>query len=221
MDFLRSGSQRRIPAMSELFTTTVLPIAAFGIAILFGFLYWRSHQAKAAVWAEFARLHGLSSDGLSLEGRYEGYELRMETATRHERKYGKKRQYTVTVLRLSTRGALPQNFSLEPEGLGDKLLEFLGLEDAEIGDEHFDERFALSGLSAVSIRVLRDESVQQHLYELAHHYETFAIRGGWIQAEHRGLPSTVDELEELLGPALTLAHTLDEVSRRTKGWRAR
>lgn len=208
--------------MSELDPITLLPIAAIGIAILFGLIYWKVHQARAAVWAEFARLHGLSSDGLSLQGSYEGYDLKMETETRHEHRHvGRDRDYTVTVLRLSTQGALPKNFSLEPEGLGDKLLKFMELEDAEIGDQDFDERFQLSGLSAVTLRVLRDASVQQHIYEMANHYQSFAIRGGWIHAEHRGLPSTVDELEEITGPALMLAYTLDETSRRIKGWNPR
>lgn len=208
--------------MPELDPLTVLPIAACGIAILAGFIYWKVHQAKAAAWAEFARIHGLSAEGLSVQGSYEGYDLKMDTEQRHEHRHvGKGRDYTVTVLRLSTQGALPKNFSLEPEGLGDKLLQFMELEDAEIGDQDFDERFALSGLSAVTLRVLRDASVQEHLYEMANHYESFAIRGGWIHAEHRGNPSTVDALEELTGPALMLAHTLEEASRRIKGWNPR
>lgn len=218
MPFLDMEPQCRIPAMPELDPFTLLPIAAFGVALVGGLIYWKLHQAKSAVWAEFAHLHGLSAEGLSVAGSYEGYDLKLETELRHEHRHvGKDQSYTVTVLRLSTQGALPKNFSLEPEGLGDKLLKFMELEDAEIGDQDFDERFELSGLTAMTIRVLRDASVQQHLYEMANHYESFAIRSGWIHAEHRGNPSSVDELEELTGPALMLAHTLDETSRRLKG----
>lgn len=207
--------------MPELDPYTVLPIAAFSVAILVGLLYWRNLQAKTAVWAEFARLHGLSSDGLTLSGSYEGYDLRMETSTRSELRHGEDHPYTVTVVSLSTQSALPKNFSLAPANLGSKLLEALDFEDAKIEDAAFDEHFELSGLSGVASEVLRDESVQQHLYEMAHHYERFSIQGGWIHAEHRGQPSKVEDFEAITGPALMLAYTLDEAARRIKGWNPR
>jgi hypothetical protein len=59
---------------------------------------------------------------------------------------------------------------------------------------------------------------QQHLYELSSLYADFHIKAGWIQAERRNVPSTADELEEFTGPALMLAHTLEEASQRSKGW---
>jgi hypothetical protein len=156
----------------------------------------------------------MHADGLQIEGTYEGYPMRLETQTRGS---GKNR-YRVTVVHLSTNGALPPDFSLEPEGLGDKLLKLFGKRDAEIGDERFDKSFDLSNLTSATTRVLRHPSVQQHIYEMVSHYRAFHIREGWIQAERRDVPSTADALEEFTGPALMLAHTLEEAAQRTRGW---
>lgn len=178
------------------------------------FIYWKVHKARVEAWAGFASRHGMHANGLQIEGTYEGYPMRLETQTRGS---GKSR-YTVTVLHLSTNGALPPDFSLEPESFGDKVLKLFGQRDAEIGDERFDKCFDLSNLTASTTRVLRHPSVQQHIYEMVTQYRTFHIREGWIQAERRGIPSTADALEELTGPALLLAHTLEEAARRTQGW---
>lgn len=194
--------------MPLILITTFLVIALF--------IIWKVHAVRVAAWAEFASRHDMHADGLHLEGTYEGYPMRLETQTRGS---GKSR-YRVTVLHLSTNGALPPDFSLEPEGFGDKLLKLFGKRDAEIGDEQFDKRFDLRNLTSSTTRVLRNPSVQQHLYEMISHYRTFHIREGWIQAEQRGIPSTADALEELTGPALMLAHTLEEAAGRTQGWTA-
>jgi hypothetical protein len=180
------------------------------------FIIWKVHKARVAAWAEFANRHGMHADGLQIEGTYEGYPMRLETQTRGAGKH----RHRVTVLHLSTNGALPPDFSLEPEGFGDKLLKLFGKRDEEIGDEQFDRRFGLSNLTASTTRVLRHPSVQQHLYELVSHYRTFHIREGWLQAERRDVPSTADALEELTGPALMLVHTLEEAAQRTQGWTA-
>jgi len=66
--------------------------------------------------------------------------------------------------------------------------------------------------------VRRHREVPRHLYELAQHDMNLHIRNGWLQAERRKVPSTADELEDFTGPALMLAHTLDEASRRSNRW---
>lgn len=178
------------------------------------FVLWKVHRARVAAWAEFALRHGMHADGLQIEGSYEGYPMRLETQTRGTGNH----RHHVTVLHLSTNGSLPPDFSLEPEGFGDKLLKLFGKRDAELGDELFDKRFGLSNLSASATRVLRQTDVQQHLYEMLSHYQTFHIREGWLQAEQRDIPSSADALEELTGPALMLVHTLEEAAQRTRGW---
>ncbi len=195
----------------------VLPLLLLTASLaLVLFIIWKTHKVRAAAWAEFASRHGMHVDGLQIEGTYEGYPMRLETQARGS---GSNRHH-VTVLHLSTNGSLPPDFSLEPEGFGDKLLKLFGKRDPEIGDEQFDKRFDLSNLTASTIRVLRHPSVQEHLYEMIGYYRAFHIREGWIQAEQRDIPSTVDALEELTGPALLLAHTLEEAARSTKGWTA-
>jgi hypothetical protein len=195
----------------------VLPlILLVSSLVLVLFIIWKVHDGRVKAWAEFASRHGMHVDGLQIEGTYEGYPMRLETQARGS---GNSR-YHVTVLHLSTNGALPPDFSLEPEGFGDKLLKLIGKRDPEIGDEQFDKRFDLSNLTPSTIRVLRHPSVQEHLYEMIGYYRTFHIREGWIQAEQRDIPSSADALEELTGPALLLVHTLEEAARSTQGWTA-
>lgn len=189
-------------------------LVLIALLVIVLFIFWKMHQARVAAWAGFASRHGMHADGLQIEGTYEGYPMRLETQRRGSGKNG----HYVTVLHLSTNDALPPDFSLEPEGFGDKLLKLFGQRDPEIGEEQFDKRFDLSNLTASTTRVLRHPSVQQHLYEMISHYRAFHIRDGWIQAEWRDIPSTADALEEFTGPALMLAHTLEEASGRTQGW---
>lgn len=207
------GKEAQSAAMNELLFAFVL----FGFVLLMGVVIYfsvKAHQAKLAAWAEFAQRHGMQTRGLRIEGSYEGYPLTVETQSRGS---GKNR-YTVAVLHLSVESALPVDFSLEREGFGDKILRFFGQEDAQLGDADFDKYFDLKNLSSAAASVLRHRAVQQHLYELARHYMNFHIRNGWLQAERRRVPSTADELEDFTGPALMLAHTLDEASQRTNRW---
>ncbi|HEX8705573.1 MAG TPA: hypothetical protein VF815_42455 [Myxococcaceae bacterium] len=193
------------PAILVVFVLALIAVAYFGV---------KAHKAQVAAWAEFAQRHGMQARGLHVEGTYEGYPLKVETQSRGS---GKNR-YTVAVLHLSLQDSLPGEFSLEREGFGDKILRFFGKEDAQLGDADFDKYFDLKNLSSATAAVLRHTEVQRHLYELAHHYQNFHIRGGWLQAERRRVPSTADELEDFTGPALMLAHTLEEASKRSNGW---
>jgi hypothetical protein len=199
--------------MNQLFVLLIIAgmVLFMGIAVYFAM---KMHRAQVAAWAEFAQRHGMQSRGLKIDGSYEGYPLTVETQSRGSGK----NSYTVAVLHLSLESALPTEFSLEREGLGDKILRFFGKEDAQIGDADFDKHFDLKNLSPITAAVLRHPSVQKHLYELAHHYSNFHIRGGWLQAERRKVPSTADELEDFTGPALMLAHTLDEAAKRSNRW---
>jgi hypothetical protein len=191
----------------------LLLLAGLALLGVIGYIIWREHKARVAAWSEFASRHEMNAQGLRIEGSYEGYPLTVETESRGSGKH----RYTVTVLRLSVRDVLPPEFSLKREGLGDKVLQFFGKQDEELGDEAFDRHFKMESLSPEFEKVLRRSVVQEHLYEMVKHYRDFHIRGGCIQAEHGGILSSVDALEEFTGPALMLAHTLEETSRRTQG----
>ena len=175
-----------------------------------GYLAWRAHAARVAAWAQFAQRHGMSAHGLHFEGTYEGFPVTVETRTRGS---GRSR-YTVAVLRLSVGGALPPEFSLEREGLGDKVLHLFGKHDPEIGDTRFDELFDLKNLSPETASVLRDEGVQRQLYSMVRAYTYFHVRHGWIEAERLRIPAKGEELEEFLGQALLLAHALGQATQR-------
>jgi len=201
--------------MNEL----LIPLTIVGMVlaiVAIAYFAIKAHKAQVAAWAEFAQRHGMEARGLHVEGSYEGYPLTVETQSRGS---GKNR-YTVAVLHLSLQNSLPDEFSLEREGFGDKILRFFGKEDAQLGDTDFDKYFDLKNLSPTAAAVLRHTGVQKHLYELAHHYMNFHIRGGWLQAERRRVPSTAEELEDFTGPALMLAHTLEEASKRSNHWTA-
>ena len=205
-----------IPAMSSALQPWVALVPLVFLAVL-AYAVWRIRKARLAAWAEFASNHDMKADGLQIEGSYEDYPLVIGTARRGHGKH----RYTVTVLSLSVPGALPSEFSLARASLGDKLLHFLGKKDEEISDADFDKHFELEHLSPALTAVLRHTAVQEHLYEMVNHYQDFLIRDGRIHAERRHVPSTAEELEELVGPALMLAHTLEETSRRSQRWTAR
>jgi hypothetical protein len=196
---------------------SLVPFAVVAILILLVYLDWRARKARMAAWAEFASNHDMQARGFRVEGSYEGYPLVIEV----ERRGHGKHRYTVTALSLSIPDALSHEFSLEREGLGDKVLQFFGKRDEEIGDADFDKRFELKHLSPEVTAVLRHRVVQEHLYEMGNHYKDFRIRDGRIHAEHRRVPATAEQLEEFIGPALMLAHTLEETSRRTQRGTAR
>ncbi|MFL5344067.1 MAG: hypothetical protein ACJ8AT_04705 [Hyalangium sp.] len=199
----------------------LLPLVVLVLLVPFlavsAYALWKIKKASRAAWAEFAHNHGMLATGFRIEGSYEDYPLVIETARRGHSKH----RYTVTVLSLSVPDALPPEFSLALESLGDKVLHFLGKKDERIGDADFDKFFEMENLSPALSAVLRHMAVQEHLYEMVNQYQTFHIRDGWIHAERRHVPSTAEELEEFVGPALMLAHTLEETSRRTQRWAAR
>lgn len=186
-----------------------------GIALFFivlSYVAWRVQKRRMAAWAEFASRHDMRAQGFRIDGAYEGYPLRLET----QRRGAGQHSHVVTVLHLSLSHALPREFSLDREGLGTKVLRVLGKKDDELGDEEFDRRFNLKNLSEQTAALLRRSAVQQLLYELVEQYRAFHIRDGWLQAEHGGVPSTADALEEFTGPALMLAHTLEQESQRVQ-----
>ena len=200
------------PALQPLLV--IVPVVF--LAVL-AYSVWRLRRASIAAWAEFAGNHGMQADGFRLEGSYEGYPLKLRLARRGHGKH----RYTVTELSLWVPGVLPTGFSLSRSGMGDKVLHFLGKTDEEIGDADFDKRFELENLTPELAAVLRHTAVQEHLYELLSLYHDFVIRDGCIIAERRDIPSTAEELEEFVGPALMLAETLEETTRRTQRWAAR
>ncbi|WP_224364944.1 hypothetical protein [Hyalangium versicolor] len=190
--------------------------AVVGLVLVFlaiFYVFWRINQRRMAAWAEFASRHDMHAEGFQIDGSYEGYPLRLET----QRRGAGQHSHTVTVLRLSLSHALPPEFSLDREGLGTKVLRAFGKKDEEVGDPEFDRHFNLKNLSSETTALLNRPSVQQLLYELLDQYRAFHIRDGWLQAERGGIPGTADALEEFTGPALMLAHTLEESARRAKG----
>jgi hypothetical protein len=181
------------------------------VSVAAGYLAWKVQAAQVAVWTEFARRHGLRQQRLRLEGSFEGVPLTVETQSRGSGKH----RYVVAVVRLSVRDVFPPEFSLEREGLGDKVLKLFGKTDPEIGDEEFDRLFDLKNLSPEVTAVLHDKRVQKHLYSMASAYQAFSIRGGYLQAEKHRVPARPEELEQLIRPALEFTRTLEQAPHRS------
>ncbi len=194
--------------------TVLLPLFVF---TFLGFVLWENihtQRKQREAWDAFGQRHGLSftPSPLQLEGRHEGCPLRLHTEMRGS---GKSR-YGVTVLRLDVDDALPGDFELRREGLGNKLLKLLGSKDEELGDADFDAAFQLRNLSPEVNALLRSATVRRHLRTLAsfHH---FAIHAGALHVERRDVPATVEALEDFTRLVLDAAGALREAARRARG----
>lgn len=186
----------------------LLLLAAALLAMGSVYLLHRRNAALAAAWAEFARSHGLSVRGLRLEGTCEGLPLTVE-ARYLDAGRGK---HVGTVLRLRVK-ALPPEFSLEREGLGDKVPRWAGKGEPRSGDARFHSLFDLKNLTPATASLLRHERVREHLDEMARAYTAFRIRDGWIEAEQHLVPANVEELKAFTRPALMLTLALEQVQR--------
>ena len=191
----------------------ILVLALLGSAVA-GYFAWRTHQKRREAWGAFAREHGLtlSARGLELRGHHERWPLHLTTETRGHGKH----RLTVTVLRLTVGEALPGDFTLEREWLGDKLLKLLGRGDEEIGDAEFDDAFEIQNVSPEVRALLRSATVREHLHRLATTYRRFLIRAGALYVEQAGIPATVEALEAFVRPTLDAAAVLSTSAGRPR-----
>jgi hypothetical protein len=178
-------------------------------------LAWQGWKRRLQAWKTFAARHDWSFSNrwgsLEIQGLFLGQQLSVLT----ERRGAGKNRREVTVLRLEL-AALPSELTLEPEGLGDKLLKFFGRRDEEVGDAEFDAAFDLEDVSPETRALLRKPRVREQLLMLKRTFSRFSIEAGLLEAERRGVPHTVEALESLVAPALELARALHEAGGGTR-----
>jgi hypothetical protein len=177
-----------------------------GIGLL---IFWsvRNVLKQQQTWAAFAQRHGLTNGAAHerhLTGLYEGQQLELKVV---QRRSGKNR-YSVMVLQLDVGGLVSRNFSLKPETLGDKLLNFFARADDEIGQADVDRHFELKNVNARTASVLKHPEVRHQLFKVAKTYQSFSIREGQLSVETYAVPTSLEALESLIRPALTLVRTM-------------
>ncbi|WP_224372304.1 hypothetical protein [Hyalangium versicolor] len=187
----------------------LLLMAAGVLAVGSVYLLRRVNAARDAAWAEFARGHGMSAQGLRLEGICEGLPLTVEACYLSTGRA----KYIATVLRLRVDALLPPGFCLEREGFGDRVPRRVGKGDPENSGARFDALLDWKSLSPETASLLQHERVREQLHEMARVYTAFRIRDGWIEAEQPLVPANAEELEAFIRPALRLVLTLEQTLR--------
>ncbi|MFY2562421.1 hypothetical protein ACN469_32805 [Corallococcus terminator] len=194
---------------TALFAVLVLALAA------------RDKRRQRKAWLVFATRRGWSftssKDFMEVQGLHHERQLSLLTEVRG-RGQG---TYQVMVLRLDVSDLVPQELTLETEGLGDKFLKLFGTRDEELGDVALDSALDLKGLSPESRALLTTPQVGEHLLRAHRHYQRCSIVAGLLEAEHRGVPQSTEALETHIAPALALADTLIQAAGRAPVLKAR
>ena len=189
-----------------------MPIAAaiLGGLLLFSIYLWFSSQRKADTAAEgplaqFARKHGLAlASPTEARGIYQQRALRLSTEPRTT----DGAPSMATLLSVNVGDTLPPEFSLKraaPPSTPTPPVE--GAPAEAPAEKRFDTAFALTNATPGVREALSSPTVQETCWRLARH-DDFHIENGWLHIEHRGVPSTVEALEELVEAVLEAPRAL-------------
>ncbi|WP_164008292.1 hypothetical protein [Pyxidicoccus trucidator] len=176
----------------------LLPIV---VSLLFvgGFLLLVLSQTRQqrAVWSAFAARRewdftasGRTSNVMEIQGLHQGHQVSLLT----ERRGSGRSSYAVTVLRVDLRDAVPRQLSLSSE---DRPFHVIEGKEGQARD------------AALQQGLLQEPRVRRHLLELGQTYLRYSIEVRLLEAEHRGIPKTVEALEAVVAPALELVDALD------------
>lgn len=189
-----------------------LPIAAaiLGGLLLFSIYLWLSSQRKAdpaseGPLAQFARKHGLElASPTEARGIYQQRALRLSTEPRTTDGTAS----TATLLSVNVGDTLPPEFSLKraaPTSTPTPPAE--GTAPEAPAEKSFDTAFALTNATPEAREALSSPTVRETCWRLAKH-DDFHIENGWLHVEHRGVPATVEALEELVESVLEAPRAL-------------
>lgn len=170
----------------------------------------RTKQRRAEAWERFAASRQLGWSRGQIAGVASGFTVALLI---EERGSGKSRR-DVAVVRCSLAGALPPEFGLEREGLGDKLVQLLGRTDHQLGFPEMDAAFLLQNLGSEARRTLSYRAVQETLLETVKAYPEMRIGKGVVQLETTEVPRTEEGLSRLLSDAISVANTLQRAKQR-------
>ncbi len=180
-----------------------------GLVLGFGALQFFSRRTEnrhvGGALALFAQKHGLTlASSTETRGVYQQRPLRL----RVERRTDDDAPDWVTRVSFDVSDALPAEFSLQRAGAGDALAHFIGGRgDEKIGAEGFDDAFSLANVSPETREVLNTTAVLEHCWKL-NAQRDFRIEKGWLHIESPGLPSSLEEMEELVDSVLEAPRAL-------------
>ncbi|MBZ4407584.1 hypothetical protein ACJ2CR_22265 [Myxococcus faecalis] len=182
----------------------LMVLIALGIIVLGA----REKRQQRQAWRIFATRQGWTfsqaSDVLEVQGLYREQQLSLLT---EKHGTGKGARF-VTVLRLELTDALPQELQLETETVGDKFLKLFGKVDEEVGDAALDAALNLRDLSPRTRELLLTPSLREPLLRAHRHYHRLCIIAGMLEVAKEGVPTSPEDLEALVAPALALADAL-------------
>lgn len=193
-------------AMQELpFSAVTLGGLLLASVALWFFSRQQEDRRMGGTLAPFAQKHGLTHSGSNeLRGVYQQRPLRLRVERR--RKDGA--PYWVTLVSFDVSDALPAEFSLKRAGAGDALAHLVGGRgDEKIGAEGFDKAFSLTNVAPETRELLSTTTVLEHCWKL-NEQRDFHIESGWLHIESPGLPSTLEEFEELVDSVLEAPRAL-------------
>ncbi|MFP2912999.1 hypothetical protein ACLESD_49935 [Pyxidicoccus sp. 3LFB2] len=175
-------------------------------------LAWRDTRQQHSVWSAFAARRdwdftatGKLATVMEIQGLHQGHQVSLLT----EHRGSGKSRYDVTVLRVDLGDSVPRRLALSPE---DRLFNFTNDKQGEARDAALGLAIQ-KGLVTTEVRqVLQEPRVRGHLLELGQHYPRYSIEERLLEAEHRGVPETVEALEAVIAPALALVEALDEAA---------
>jgi hypothetical protein len=194
------------------------PLLFVGVML---FLVWRQAEGQRKVWSAFAARRDWDFSAsksflgltriLEAQGLHRGYQVSVMPERR-----GKKNPQ-VTVVRVDLSRVVPWELALTPE---DRLFKFFGGNDAELGDAALDGALEMQGVTPAARELLQGARVRRHLLEAHQSFEHFSLVGGLLEAVHRGVPKSPDELESVMAPVFQLVDALDEAARHVRERRA-
>lgn len=167
-------------------------------------------RKRVTVWREFAATRQLAFANGQIAGVVSGFTVAMLRETRRSGDNSRE----VTVVRCGLNGALPEDFRLERETLGDKLLQLVGGRDHQLGHPEMDSAFLLDRVGEDARRVLSDRTAQDRLLAMVKRYPGMRIGKGVLQLETPSSLASEHELAVMLGDAVSVATALSRARQK-------
>ena len=177
-----------------------------------GGFWWalRHNRKRSAAWHEFAAARQLAYANGQIAGVVSGFTVAMLRETRGRGDDSSE----VTVVRCGLNGALPDDFRLERETLGDKLLQMVSRQDHQLGHPEMDSTFLLERVGEEARRVLADRTAQDRLLAMVKRYPGMRIAKGVLQLETSSSLASEQELAVMLGDAVSVATALSRARQK-------
>ena len=187
-----------------------LMVAITLVVAVLAWLRLSKNPERDAPWRRFASARQLSFGDGEIAGVAGGFTV----ALLREDRGGSETVRTFTLVRCSLGGALPHDFTLERETLGDKLSQLVSGADHQLGHPEMDWAFLLDRVDEHARAVLSDRTAQERLLAMVQRYPGMRIGKGVLQLEVERDVTDEDGLARMLSDALSLATALHRAKQR-------